>query len=58
MKIGEFVIIGNYGGYYDINGEFVICEEYGLTDEETDKYAIDIMNGNGYYDSNGKYRSF
>lgn len=40
----EFVVIGNFGGYYDCNGHFIVCEEYGLSDVDTDKYAIEVMN--------------
>lgn len=28
------------------------------TDEQLDNHAIDIMNGKGYYDSDGKYSSY
>lgn len=49
----------NYiGGYFDKYGDLVVCEEYGLTDADTDKYAVDVMNGNGYYDCNGKFVRF
>ena len=26
-----------------------------LTDEECDRYAVEIMNGDGYYNSNGHF---
>lgn len=54
----EFIVQGNFGGYYDDDGHFVVCEEYGLTDADTDKYAIDVMNGNGYYNSDGMYAPY
>lgn len=43
------------GGYYNKNGDLVVCEEYGLSDEETDRHAVEIQNGDGYYDSDGRY---
>ena len=43
------------GGYYNDNGDLVVCEEYGLSDADTDRYSVDVQNGNGYYDSDGKY---
>lgn len=36
----------------------IIGEEYGLTDADTDKYAVQIQNGEGYYNSDGKYVSY
>ena len=57
-KYGEFVIEGNFGGYYDNEGHFVVCEEYGLTDADTDKYAVEVMNGEGYYNSEGRFIRF
>lgn len=56
--MSKFVIEGNFGGYYDDEGHFVICEEYGLTDADTDKYAVEVMNGDGYYNSEGKFIRF
>ena len=50
----EFIIEGNFGGYYDENGHFVVLEEYGLSDEDTDKYAVEVQNGDGYY-SHGSF---
>lgn len=55
MKKNEFVRDGNVGGYYDENGRFIVCEEYGLTDADTDRYAVEVMNGDGYYNSFGKF---
>lgn len=53
----KFVIIGNLGGYYD-NGKFIVCEEYGLTDSDIDRFAVEVQNGEGYYNSEGKYVSY
>ena len=54
-KDREWVILGNFGGYYYDDNHFVVCEEYGLSDADTDRYAVDVMNGDGYYDDNGKF---
>lgn len=55
--VGEWYQDDHIGGYYDEEGRFIVCEEYG-TDEEFDKYAVDVQNGNGYYGSDGMYISF
>lgn len=54
-KCGEWYQDKHIGGYFNENGELVVCEEYGLSDEDTDKYSIEVQNGNGYYDKTGKY---
>ena len=46
------------GGYFNKNGDLVVCEEYNLTDELTDNHSVDVQNGDGYYNSFGKYVSF
>ena len=51
----EFIKQGNIGGYYDENNHFVVCEEYGLTDADTDKYAVEVQNGDGHYSSEGHF---
>lgn len=50
----EFIVDGNVGGYYDDDGRFIVCEEYG-TDADFDNHAVEVMNGDGYYDSNGRF---
>ena len=35
-----------------------ISRQYGLTDADTDKYAVQVQNGEGYYNSQGKYVSY
>ena len=45
------------GGYIDENGNLLVCEEYG-TDADFDKHAVEVMNGDGYYNDNGKYVSY
>lgn len=57
-KPGEWYCNGSIGGYFDKNGKLVVCEEYGLTDADTDKYSVEVQNGNGYYDTNGKFVRF
>ena len=55
---GEWFQDDYIGGYFDQNGDLVVCEEYGLTDADTDKYAVEVMNGDGYYSEYGKYVSY
>lgn len=55
--VGDWYQDDYLGGYYDEEGRFIVCEDYG-TDQDLDKYSIDVQNGNGYYGSDGKYYSF
>ena len=57
-KSGEWYQDEHIGGYFNDNGDLVVCEEYGLTDRDTDNHAVEVQNGDGYYDSNGHYRSY
>lgn len=57
-KDRKYVIEGNLGGYYDDDGNFVVCEEYGLTDADLDRYAVEVQNGDGYYNSYGRFVRF
>jgi hypothetical protein len=45
------------GGYIDDSGRLIVCEEYG-TDADFDTHAVDVANGNGYYNENGKYIAY
>lgn len=54
-KAGEWYSDSQIGGYFDDNGQLVVCEEYGLTDADTDKYAVEVMNGDGYYNEFGEF---
>lgn len=45
------------GGYIDENGRLIVCEEYG-TDADLDTHAVEVMNGDGYYNENGKYIAY
>lgn len=56
-KPGEYFDDGFVGGYFAEDGHLVVCYEYG-SDESFDRYAVNVMNGDGYYDSSGKYRSY
>lgn len=44
-KAGEWYQDQHIGGYFNEKGELVVCEEYGLTDADTDKYAVEVQNG-------------
>lgn len=57
-KPGEWYQDKHVGGYFNEFGQLVVCEEYGLTDADTDKYAVEVQNGDGYYDNSGDYRSY
>ena len=56
-KPGEWYQDKHIGGYFDDDGKLVVCEEYG-TDADFDRYSVQVQNGDGYYDSTGKYRSY
>ena len=56
-KPGEWYQDESIGGYYDESGRLIVVEEYG-TDEEFDTHAVDVANGYGYYDENGRYVSY
>lgn len=48
---------GNYieesdDGWLFINGS---CVNEPMTDAENDRFAVDVMNGDGYYNENGKF---
>lgn len=32
------------GGFIDENGHFDVCEEYNLSDADSDKYAVEVQN--------------
>lgn len=52
---GEWYADDQVGGYFDYDGHFIVCEEYGLTDEQSDRFAFEVMNGDGYYDELGHF---
>lgn len=55
---GEWYQDKHIGGYFNQNGNLVVCEEYGLSDADTDMYSVEVQNCDGYYNLNGKYVSF
>lgn len=54
---GDWYEDESIGGYFDKNGDLVVCEEYG-SDADFDRYAVQVQNGEGYYDDNGNYVSY
>ena len=56
-KPGEWYQDDHIGGYFDEKGKLVVCEEYG-SDEDFDKYSVDVQNGSGYYDSSGRFKRY
>ena len=52
---GEWYQDNHIGGYFNQFGELVVCEEYDLADLDTDKYAVDVQNCDGYYNKYGMY---
>lgn len=57
-KPGDWYEDEHIAGYYDSVGDLIVCVEKGLTDADTDRYAVEVQNGEGYYDSDGHYRSY
>lgn len=45
---------GNLLVYYDEKDTIVYVDEI-LTDAECDRYAVEVMNGDGYYNSDGNF---
>lgn len=56
-KPGEWYQNESYGGYFADDGHLIVCEEYG-SDADFDTYAVQVMNGEGYYDDNGKFHYY
>lgn len=56
-KPGELYDDGNVAGYFNEYGDLVVVQESG-TDEELGNHAIDVINGEGYYDSKGKFHYY
>lgn len=57
-KPGDWYQDKYVGGYFNAAGCLVVCEEYGFSDADADRCAVQIQNGEGYYDTNGKYVSY
>ena len=48
-------IVETEDGFVFIDGE---CVAEPGTDQDFDKYAVEVMNGSGYYDESGKFRRY
>lgn len=57
-KPGEWYQDDYVGGFFGADGYLIVYEEYGLSDADMDKYAVEVQNGEGYYNDNGKYVSY
>lgn len=58
-KAGEWYQNESIGGYFANDGHLIVCEEYEYgSDADFDRYAVEVMNGNGYYDETGKFRRY
>lgn len=53
----KWVVDGNCAGWLYPDGHFV-CECESGTDEQLDKYSIEVQNGEGYYDDSGRFHWF
>ena len=56
-KAGEWYQDKCIGGYFNENGDLVVCVEFG-TDADFDTHSVDVQNGAGFYDEFGNYVSF
>lgn len=56
-KPGDWYQDDYIGGYFAADGHLVVCENYG-SDEDFDRYSVEVQNGEGYYDSTGKFRRY
>lgn len=57
-KAGEWYEDDNIGGFIRDDGTISVCIEKNLTHADTDAFAVDVQNGDGYYDNDGWYRRF
>lgn len=46
-----------YAGHYDDEGNAIVDFEPG-TDADFDRYAVDVQNGDGYYDADGEFHYY
>lgn len=58
FKPGSWYQDEHIGGFVRDDGSIEVWEEYGLSDADTDKYSVEVQNGDGYYDTDGKYISY
>ena len=57
-KVGEWYEDDYIGGFIREDGTIDVCVEKNLTHADTDAYSVQVQNGEGYYDSEGRYRSY
>ena len=57
-KVGEWYEDDYIGGFIREDGTIDVCVEKNLTHADTDEYSVQVQNGEGYYDSEGRYRSY
>lgn len=55
-KTGEWYEDDYIGGFIREDGTVNVCFEKNLTHADTDAYSVQVQNGEGYYDSDGRYR--
>lgn len=46
------------GGFIHEDGTFEVCFVNTLTHADIDAYAVEVQNGEGYYDEDGWYHSY
>lgn len=57
-KVGEWYEDDYIGGFIREDGTINVCVEKNLTDADIDAYSVQVQNGEGYYDNNGRYISY
>ena len=57
-KPGEWYEDDYIGGFIREDGTIHVCIEKNLTHADIDSYSVEVQNGEGYYDSNGYYKSY
>lgn len=57
-KVCEWYEDDYIGGFIKEDGTIDVCVEKKLTHADMDAYSVQVQNGEGYYDSEGWYRSY
>ena len=57
-KAGEWYEDDFIGGFIREDGTIDVCIEKNLSHADMDTYAVQVQNGEGYYDEFGKYESY
>lgn len=57
-KVGEWYQDDHIGGIIREDGTVCVYEEYGLSDADTGLHFVDVQNGLGYYDNDGRFRRY